>query len=436
MVNNVGFNSAYNMNQYSKDIENVAKYALGSTLVAHEESPFEGIGMMLGIGGAIEAFKGGKWLYSNRKDVNGAWSKFSTEATAKADVFKKAGGVTSWDAYKIAINDHKTKAIKEMIPQGDKLTKLSVKTQNLYKEVEKATELIAKDPTKAKEVFKIANEKLVQANALAHGELAKIPATGFWGKLGKGFSKYSGFSKLEGAMKNFALKSPAMGSLLKYGKGNALFIGVEGIMGLFTQVIPSFNQLGPVSGIKQIFKTGVKAVASAGGWVVGSAIAGQGGAMVGAAIGSIVPGVGTVIGGVIGGLIGMVGGCIGSWAAVKVATKLVGKDELELAKEKDAKKLAKQASKSPEEMQAMLTTATQRLQAEGAETEDAKVVFGSLQNLAKIAQTQPSNNETAVQDNTAFTGMNNPYNPEIMQKMYEQQDANDKDFMASSVGLI
>jgi phage tail tape-measure protein len=236
-------------------------------------------------------------------------------------------------------------------------------------------------------------------------------------------------------MKNFALKSPAMGKLLKYGKGNGWFLALEGGMALFTQIIPSFSQLGTGSGIKQIFKSTVKTAASVGGWIVGSAVAGQAGAMAGAAIGSIVPGVGTVIGGVVGGLIGMIGGCIGAWAATKVATKIVGKDELELAKEKEAKRLAKEASKSPEQMQAMLTTAAQRLQSEG-ESEDSKMVFGSLQNLSNIAQSKGYKSQTAVQDNTSFSGTNNPYSPDQIKKAFGEQNYGDADFMAMSAGLI
>lgn len=227
-----------------------------------------------------------------------------------------------------------------------------------------------------------------------------------------------------------------MEKLLRHGKGQGWFFAIEGGMALFTQIIPAYSQLGAVSGTKQVVKSTVKVGASVGGWIAGSAAAAPAAAMAGAAIGSVFPVVGTAIGAVVGGLIGMVGGLIGSWAATKVATKLVGKDELELAKEKDAKKLAQQAEKSPEQMQAMLTTAAQRLQAEGAESEDAKMVFGSLQNLAKIAQSSTNNfNPTAVQDNTAFAGINNPYNPEIMQKMYDTQYSDDKDFMAVSAGL-
>jgi hypothetical protein len=174
MFGNVGFNSAYSMNQYSRDIENVAKYALGSTLVAKEESPFEGLGLMLGIGVAIEGFKGGQWLWGNRKDVNGAWTKFAQESKIKADAFTKAGGLTSTNAYKYAMNQHRAKTIRGMIPVGDNFTRLSKKTQKLYTEAQKATESALKNPNKTKNAFKLANEKLVKANALAHGEVANI----------------------------------------------------------------------------------------------------------------------------------------------------------------------------------------------------------------------------------------------------------------------
>lgn len=479
MLGGIGFNSAYSMNQYSRDIENVAKYALGSALVIHEPSPFDGMGMMLGIGVGIEGLKGIGWLnkayknqlpdgffngltkeeiaYANKKMINplsnggwktsegyktagqnikNAWGKFSAEATTKAEAFNKAGGLGSWEAYKDAIIEGKIKTIDAMIPQGEKFEKLSEQTRNLYKEVQTLTKQAAEAPEGAKEILKAAKEKLAQAGAMAHGELVKIPATTNWGKFTKGLGKYTGLSKLNGWAKDLATKSPLAEKLLRHGKGNAWFFALEGGMALFTQIIPSFTQLGAASGIKQVLKSTAKVGASVGGWVLGSAAAAPAAAMAGAAIGSIVPGIGTAIGAVVGGLIGMVGGLIGSWAATKVVDHVVGKDELELAKEKEAEKLAQQAAKSPEQMQAMLATAAQRLEAEGKDTEDAKVVFGSLENLAKIAQkTQATANPTAVQDNTAFTGINNPFSPEQIQAMYNEQNSSDEDFMAMSSGL-
>lgn len=391
MVSSISFGNKYGTSQYSRDLENVVKYATGTNIVTAEEGPFDGMGIMVGIGGAMEAFKGGQWLWSNRKDTKGAWAKFSEEAKLQSKAFNEAGGWKNAEAYKIALREHGAKTIKELVPTGDKFTRLSKETQALYAEAQTAAELATKDPLKAKEAFKLANEKLALANAKASVEGVAIPAKGFWGQLSKGFKKITGLSRLDVELKSLATKSPMTAKLLKYGKGNALFLAITGAVELFTQVIPAFS-LGSDKGVKQIGKSAVKTGASIGGWVVGSAIGAKGGAMAGAAIGSVFPGVGTVIGGAIGSLVGLVGGCLGSWAATKMAKGVTGEDEVEKEKEKQAKLLADNASKSPEQAQQLMMTAAQKLQAEGTESEDAKIAFRSLQNLSPMMNNSKSGN--------------------------------------------
>lgn len=362
MVNNVGFNGGYNnFAQYSaKDIENITKYALGTNIVTPEEGPFDGMGMMLGIGVGIEAFKGLGWLRKAAKNeapagyydgltkkedikaakqalnplskggwktaeayttcsdnIKNAWSKFKAESAVKAEEFKAAGGYKNLEAYKMALRNHNAEIITNMIPTGDKAKNLTDGTKKLYEEVKTLSEKAAKGGQDCKELFKQANAALAKANAAAHAENLAQPATGFFGKLSRGL----GISKLNAKAAELGTKSPLMAKVLKHGKGQGLFLAIEGVTALFT-IIPTFSQLGAGSGIKQIGKSVVKSGASIGGWIVGSAIATKGGAALGAAIGSVVPGVGTVIGGVVGALCGLVGGLVGSWIAKKGAEKL------------------------------------------------------------------------------------------------------------------
>lgn len=411
MVRGINVGNEYNTYKYSRDIENIVKYTTGTNIVAPEEGPFDGMGMMVGIGVAMEGFKGGKWLWNNKKDVKGAWAKFVADSKIQADAFKAAGGLKNIDTYKMVLREHSAKAIKEMVPQGDKFTNLSKETQGLYKEAVSATELATKNPAQTKEAFKLANEKLAQAGAKAHVENINVPAKGFFGKIGRAISKYSGASYLNGQMKTLATKSPLTAKLLKYGKGNGLFLAITGAVELFTQVIPAFG-LGADKGVKQIGKSAARTGASIGGWVVGSAIAAKGGAMAGAAIGSIVPGVGTVVGGVVGSLIGLVGGCLGSWAATKAVNGVVGENETDKAKNKQAQQVASEAGQNPEEMQQLVVAAAQKLQAEGIQSDDAKIAFKSLQKIAPVVMAQANENQSQINKNDVnFTGNsgNNPF---------------------------
>ncbi len=493
MVNGIGFNS--NVGQYSKDIENVVKYSAGTAIVANEESPFSGMGLLLGIGGAQAAWGGGAWLLNNRKGkglnkdgvgIKQAWANYGVEAEAKSQVFKDVGGFGKKEAWKLASAQHNEKLIMDAIPKGDKFTKLTEVATNGSEKAQKAQKAIKnykaaqnmakysaenalKNPTRAKLALKIANKRLANAESLAHGT---VEATGFFGKLFSKIGKFTGLSKLNGAMKNLATKSPLTAKLLKHGKGNGIFLAITAGVELFTQVIPTFAQLGFEKGLKQIGKSIAKTAASIGGWIVGSAVGTEAGAIMGAAIGTFIPlpGVGTVVGGFVGGLCGMIGGCIGAWAATKATSKIIGKDELELDKEKQAETLTKEITKQASEykdtrtLQEVATAAAQRLQQEGIDTPDAKVAFGSLKKLAAL-QSAPADNtkvaQNAPQDTTgqaqqpSFNGsatpatnplQANPFNQGATANPYaaqfkmnsnfnQQQDYMDQDFMAMSVGL-
>ena len=384
MVSNVSFNGKYsNLGQYSKDIENVTKYALGTTIVNSEESPFQGMGLMLGISGVMEGSKGVKWVKANKSDLSGGWKKgleaFKADLAVKKDLFSN-GGWKTLTPYQTAWNNYSSKVVSEAIPTGDKFTKLSKETQNVYKEAEEAAKLASTSPTESRNFIKLANKKLAEANKLANLEHVNTPMKDlkFFGKVGKFLGKYTGATKLNTALKELATTSPATAKLLKYGKGNGWFVALTGGIELLTQVIPAFNQLGAGSGAKQVVKSTAKTAASVGGWV--------GGMAVGSAIGSVLPGAGTVIGGIVGALVGMVGGTIGSWAATKATEDIIGKSELDIAKEKEANKIAHEAIQDPQQMKQLMATVAQKLQTEGTESEDAKVALKSIRNLTQVAQ--------------------------------------------------
>lgn len=421
MVSNVGFNGGYNnFAQYSaKDIENITKYALGTNIVTPEENPLGGPTILIGAG--IESFKIGSWAWKNRKDLPGAW-QIEKQGFAKDYAYKKEllgnGGWKKAETYKTVWNNYSANMVTECIPEGEKLEKLSTETKKAYEAARKAANAAksAKTVEEARKHLKEANETLAKARNMAHAETSLAEAATKWGKFSKGLGRYTGYTKLNGYLAETATKSPLMAKALKFGKGSAPFFLLSGGIELFTQVIPSFSKLGAGSGTKQLMKSTAKTAASIGGWTAGMAA--------GAAIGSIIPGAGTVIGGAIGALCGFIGGTIGAWGAEKVTEKIVGKSELDIAKEKEVEEASQQAEQDPKAIQELMATAAQRLQQEGGESEDAKIAFASME---KIANSQAYASENTKQKrNPQFQGSTNPFS---------QADYMNNDFMAMGAGL-
>lgn len=479
----LGFTGAtiYGLSKGSyKDFETIAKYALGTTIVNGEDSPFAGMGLMVGLSALPELWKGATWLRKAYKQElpaeyltgltkeeikfakemanpfsNGGWKKAEAYKEASENIKKSwAKGVNEFkDGYKGfgknlqntgvkgVWNNYSAKTVLDAIPNAEKMAKLtnsgsakSIAAEVYYNRAKNLAEYAKTNPSRARAAISAADRQLARANALAYAEKINKPAEGIWGNITRFLGKYTGYNKANLALKEFAAtKSPVTSKILKFGKGNGWFVGMTAGIELLTQVIPSFTQLGAGSGIKQLGKSAAKTGASVGGWV--------GGMAVGSAIGTMIcPAAGTVIGGAIGALCGIIGGCLGSWAATKATEKIVGKDELELAKERQAKELAQQAAQNPEAAQQLLAAAGEKLQAEGQDSEDAKVAFGSLTRLAAQTQTQTANaqsqyaqnftgNETQQQTNTT-----NPY--KFIPSALSELDYKDKDFMAMSSGLV
>lgn len=426
----VGFNGMNNLGQYSaKDIQILAKYGLGATLVEVSDSPFSAAALpFIGVMGIQQVWP---WLKENKKlDANKNWfqnwgqaikdfnntgnqeggTKAMQEIRAAAGIADPKEGyrvLTSRAAYSEGLQQHRLAKILESIPEDAKLEKITSEGKEVIKGFYSDARAAAKVGN-----LEAAEEALAKANNLAHGE---IP--GFFGKFGKFVGKYTGYSSASGWFKKLAAseESPLLRKILPCMKGVGGFAILTGVAEAF-QIIPTFFELGIGSGLKQTGKSIVKGAASIGGWFAGEAA----GASLGAVIGTAVcPVVGTAAGAVIGGLVGIVGGFFGSWAAGKVADKVVGKNELDIAKEKQAQQLAKQAMVDPSTMQAVFGKVSKRLQEEG-DSDDTRLAFKSLKNLGvDVSSAQAANQTQVAQSAPSFKG-----NPYAMQYQYSNSAPN------------
>lgn len=386
MVNNISFGGgSYNLRKYSSDLENVAKYTLGTTLVAQEENPFDGMLPMIGLTGLMGIPTLRKW-FKDAKNEGGPAKKWADEINEIIHPKVKSplsnDGWKNLDTYKTAWNNYSADMTEKAIPDEAKLAKLNPvdkeNAEKAYAKVKEYTEAAKNAKTTKEKVtaLKNANKSLAEANLAVNG---KYEAKGI-GKVGEFLSKWTGFSKLSSMAKGFATKSPTFANILKFGKGNGIFAAITGGIALFTQVIPAFG-LGADKGISQLGKSTVKTAATVGGWAAGMAA--------GSAIGTLIcPAAGTLVGGAIGAIIGIVGGSLGSWAADKVAEEIVGKDELEIAQEEKANEMTQEAIKDPQVAQKLLMAAQEKLKSEDPNSEEAKIIRKSIGELAQIIQAQ------------------------------------------------
>ena len=185
------------------------------------------------------------------------------------------------------------------------------------------------------------------------------------------------------------------------GKSGAGWMAVmDGAVETFTQVVPTFQQLGAEAGFKQIAKSGTKVAAGAAGWLAGDAL-GKG---IGATIGTaICPGVGTAVGGFIGGFIG---GIIGSAVAGKASKALTGKNELEKAQDKQIAEITQQIDADPNSKLALAQQTYQQAEAvlaQDAENKDALAAKNAAYNtIAQYQTAQEAQPETQVDTQTTM----------------------------------
>lgn len=379
------------------DLENIAKYAVGTTIVEHSEGPFDGMGIMMGIEGITGAFKIKNWLAINKQnniDMKKAWANDMAKLRQNFE-FRKAN--LNRESYKNILEY--SKKLNEVTEAEKSLMKLKRAQANegIFNKIKSLFK--AKVPTPAQ--IEVAEKAIVNARTTAEAVRTGQVVAGT-------------------ASETLSLGAKA----LKLAKGSWLFSAITGATELFTQVIPAFSQLGAEKGIKQLGKSTIKTAAVVGGWEAGAAA--------GAAIGTLAfPGAGTLVGGLVGSVVGVIGGCLGSWLLGKIASPLT-KSELDIAKEEQAEQVAREASQNPESAQKLIAAAEQKLQQEGDSSEDAKIAFGSLQKIAnsiKEKGTQQATGQQALATNSPFSNQKG-----LQQNSIFQMDWKDKDLGAMSLG--
>lgn len=374
MTGNVNYNPSFTGNTYyfsPKDIENLTKYATG-VAITHQPT-LNGSDLMTGCAGNL-AVQGVQWLRNNKGNYAGAIKAQTETARQLSNLYKTQDSFTK--GIGAVANATSSAELLAAIPSAEKLATMSKSTQNLFKQAQIAAETLGQ--TGSKHAYTTANQLLCQANAAAAKEAA-TSATGLWGKV----KNFFGINKASAAINTAAAGSKvgsACWNTFKTQGGPAMLV-IEGATETITNVVPTFKQLGAKAGMKQIGKSAVKTCASVGGWVAGAAL----GTKLGAAIGSVIPGAGTAVGAVVGAAIGticsLLGGTIGSKLAKKGAEKIVGKDELVLAQERQAKQLAQQAQIDNNVLNQVVGAASDRLNQEGVSDKDSQIAFTSLQAL-------------------------------------------------------
>ena len=372
MTGNYNYNPSFTGAYRSPyDIENLAKYATGVAIT--NQDPITVSSLASGAFGNL-AIEGISWLKTNKGNYRQAMNTAAQNARAMSNLYKSGGSFVN--GAKLVSNASSSAQLLGLIPDAEKLAGLSKNTQNLYNQARIATETLGQTGTA--HAAKTANQLLCQANAAAAKEAASS-ATGLWGK----FKNFLGINKASAAINTAAAKSTVGSTCLNTFKsyGGTAMLVMEGATEAVTNVYPTFKQLGAKAGMKQLGKSTVKTAASVGGWVAGAAL----GTKLGALIGSVIPGAGTAVGAACGAVIGsvcsLIGGIFGSKLAKKGAEEVVGKDELVLAQEKQAQELAKQAQANGMVLNQVANAAAQRLNAEGLQSEDARIAYNSLNAL-------------------------------------------------------
>lgn len=206
-----------------------------------------------------------------------------------------------------------------------------------------------------------------------------------------------GISKLLDRIPGYTkLRSTGIGKAM--GKSGAGWMAVLDAAGkTFSDVIPTFQQLGFGAGMKQIAKSGTQVAAGAAGWVAGDAI----GTAVGTAIGTaICPGIGTAIGGFLGKFLG---GVIGSAVAGKAAKAITGKNELEKLQAKQLTEATQQIEADPQTKLALAQQAYQAAEeilAQDPQNKDALAAKASAQKVIEEYQASEIAAQQAASQNT------------------------------------
>ena len=362
MVN--GINSQSNIYAL-KDLVNLAKYANGVPLTDDAEKLT--VSQVSSYPTMMCAYEGYQWVKENKGQYKKAFKSVTDNGKAANDILKKNG-------VKGVLRVADAKEVLANIPTAEALNGLSAKTQDLYKNAQKLAEAVKANPSN-KDIAKQASQLLAKAEAASYAEMAK--GTGLYQK----FKNAVGITKVGQATRNMAAKSSTFKTCLdayNNESGNAMLV-LEGGVEALTTVVPTFRKLGFKRGMKQLGRSAVRVVSSVAGWVAGSAVGSKIGEVVGALVGN------TKVGAVVGAIAGSVGsyavGTVGQHYANKAVTKVLGKSELEKAKEEDCVKIAQAAQQDPEVFDALIQQAAERLVNEGEDTAESKAVNQVLRNL-------------------------------------------------------
>jgi len=361
-----------------KDLVNLAKYATGVPLTKDAEKLT--FSEVAGYPTMLCGYEGFQWLKNNKGQYKQAFAQV-VQHGKEANAVLKNNGVNG------VLRVADAKEILSNIPQAEALGKLSTNSQNLYKAAQEAAEAVKANPAN-KEALKKAASSFAKADAAAYAETAKN-ATGIFGKTKKAL----GITKVTQATKNLSAKSPTFKKCVDAYNNEAgtFMLVMQGGVETLTNVVPTFKQLGAKRGFKQLGRSTAKTISSVAGWVAGSVVGSKLGSVVGAAVGN------NKVGAVVGAVASKVGsyavGTIGQHYAEKGVEKVLGKSELEKAREEEAVRIAEEAQNNPEVFDALVEQAAQRLAMEGEDTAESKAVNATLKNL--VAQKGAADQKSA-----------------------------------------
>lgn len=367
MINNVSAKSAYAFPK--QDLQNLARYASGMNIVEKDNGLT--LSSLTSYPVTITCYDSYQWLKNNKGNYKEAFKKVTDAAKESRNVLKTSG-------IKGVLNVSSAKDILACMPDAESLKTFSSTTQDLYKKAQQYAQIAANAPKDAKGAVKVAKQAFAEAKAAAYSEAAKN-ATGIFGKAKNAL----GITKITNGVNKLATKSPVFNSCLEaYRNESGTFMLVlEGGIEVATNVVPTFKKLGAKRGFKQLGKSATTTVSSVAGWVAGSAVGSKLGKVIKAACGGNKAG--ALIGVLAETVCSYIGGSLGQHFATKGANKLVGKSELEKAKEEEVQALAELAEKDEQVLTSLMEAAANRYQMEGVDNAETEMLKNSIGNIVK-----------------------------------------------------
>lgn len=361
-----------------KDLQILARYANGLEVKPKQEKITDGLDPMnlMSYPLTMSAFEGYQWLKTNKGNYKNAFNEVARDAKSANNVLKNSG-------LKGVLRSASAQNVLSNIPAAEYTKTLSKNAQSLYAQAETYAKGAMGTVGNPKNLLKQANQKLVEARALDYAEAAKTG--GIFNKVKNSL----GITAVNNGLNKLAVKSPTFSKCLDAYRNEAgsFMLAVEGGVEVATNVVPTFKKLGAKRGFKQLGKSAVTTLSSVAGWVAGSVVGSKLGTIIKAATGNSK--VGALIGTFADKACSYVGGSIVQTLASNASRKLVGKSELEKAKDEETNAIAEMAQNDEEVLQTLLEAANQRMEAEGTETEDYKLVQEACRNLIMSQQPSP-----------------------------------------------